>query len=201
MEYLTIKNWETYQHYHSSTRSGGPWIKLYNVLLSDYDFLRLSEKNRLHLIMIWLLANRIGNKIPNDPAYVKSEIGAKSNVDLDLLTREGWLLAQDSAHASNMLAQIRLDQRRSEEIRSEEKTQDPLEMEAWNRDPRYIILENIQLGHNTDFYHFNSVDLERSQFVKVRSDNIKDENFRVSFRITKIKESEKGITRLSHIDQ
>ena len=51
MLYLRVKNWGEFQHY---TKRNPPWIKLYTSLLEDYDFNRLKDQDRLHLMLLWL---------------------------------------------------------------------------------------------------------------------------------------------------
>jgi hypothetical protein len=61
MKYLRVKKWDEHQHY---TDRDPPWIKVYNRLLDDYDFLSLAESAQSHLVKLWLLASRTDNKIP-----------------------------------------------------------------------------------------------------------------------------------------
>jgi hypothetical protein len=89
MKYLQVKNWERFQHYKNKDNPP-PWIKLYNELLTNYEFLELSEIDRYKVMAIWLLASKTRNKIPNDAAYVARCIGVKK-VDLDSLVSRGWL--------------------------------------------------------------------------------------------------------------
>lgn len=94
MKYLSIKNFDQHQHYHRSDWSP-PWIKLYNRLLDDYEFLKLSELAQRHLVCLWLLASRCQNRIPNDLSFVTTGIKAKSVVDLDELILSGFVIPTD----------------------------------------------------------------------------------------------------------
>ena len=94
MKYLSIKSFETLQHYKDWQP---PWIKLYNRLLDDYAFLQLSEIAQRHLICLWLLASRHDNRIPNDLVYITRAIQAKSAVDLDELIIAGFVVPTDTA--------------------------------------------------------------------------------------------------------
>jgi hypothetical protein len=75
-----VKNFERFQHYKDRSP---PWIKLYNELLDDYDFGRLRDASKMHLIAIWLLASRSENKIPYDPEWIARRINATDAIDLD----------------------------------------------------------------------------------------------------------------------
>lgn len=89
-KFLLVKNWDKFQHYGDRTP---PWIKLYNSLLEDFDFAELPDQAKAHLVGIWLLASRLGGKVPNDAKFIASKIGANSKVDLGLLIDSGWLVS------------------------------------------------------------------------------------------------------------
>jgi hypothetical protein len=94
--YLQVKNWERFQHYRDRNP---PWIKFYGELLEDYEFSSLPDEQKAHVVLIWLLASRTNNKIPNDAAWISARISATSPLDLDLLTRAGFIepWAEDAA--------------------------------------------------------------------------------------------------------
>jgi len=87
-QWLQVKNWRLFQHYG---KRSPPWIKLWSLLLDDRDFDKLSERVQLQLVRIWLLASRVGNKLPNDPSWVQNRAGLATLPDLMGLVRAGWL--------------------------------------------------------------------------------------------------------------
>jgi len=89
MQYLSVKNWDEFQHYKDRNP---PWIKLHNQLLEDFDYACLPDASKSHLIAIWLLASRTNNKIPADKRWVAAKIGANTEVDLKLLIESGFLV-------------------------------------------------------------------------------------------------------------
>lgn len=96
MEYLMVKDFARFQHY----RDRGPvWIKLYNAVMDDEAFLALSDAARGHLMLIWLLASRRDNKLPNDAKMVGRAIQSSGRVDLERLVVAGFLLPYQSASA------------------------------------------------------------------------------------------------------
>ena len=112
---FSIKNFEKFQHYKDRSP---PWIKLYNALLEDYDFGALPDASKAHLIAIWLLASRSGNKIPYDPKWVAGHINATEAVDLELFIEAGFIKLNHQVNgleqnASNLLA-TRLTRERAE---------------------------------------------------------------------------------------
>lgn len=97
MRYFKVKNLEKYQHYH--TRNP-PWIKLHQVSTSDPEFVCLPDAAKAHLMLIWLLASRLDNRIPHDEHYVRTQIGARDRVDLAALDHFIELLPASKALAS-----------------------------------------------------------------------------------------------------
>lgn len=92
-DFLYVKNWEQFQQYRDRDPK---WIKLHRDTLDDYEFDGLTEIQQCHLIKIWLLAAKLGNKIPNDPKWIARKIGAQSKVDLDQLVTVGFLFVEKS---------------------------------------------------------------------------------------------------------
>ncbi len=93
MKYLCVRKWDEHQHYKDRDPS---WIKVYNRLLDDFDFLALSEVAQAQLLKLWLLASRTDNRIPYDLAFITSKIGARTAVDIDGLIVAGWLELRDA---------------------------------------------------------------------------------------------------------
>ena len=88
MEYLSVKNWEEFQHYKDREPK---WIKVYRSLLIDYKFDQLSDGEFGILVKTWLLASQMDNKIPNDATWIKNKLGLvrkpklKKYIDLEFL--------------------------------------------------------------------------------------------------------------------
>ena len=80
--YFRVVNFEKFQHYRDRTP---PWIKLHASVLRKYEFTCLDDAAKAHLMLIWLLASRMKNRIPYDPVWVADQISAKVPVDLDEL--------------------------------------------------------------------------------------------------------------------
>lgn len=147
-EYLTVKNFERFQHYKNQG-SAPAWIKLHKSLLLDDDFHSLPDKSKAHLMLIWLLVSqRNDRRIPNNAAWVANHIGATDKVDLKNLVAGGWLIPLDHfakptlEHSNGTgLGQIRIEE---EENRTKEEAiqlsqepdpdliSPPELMESWN---------------------------------------------------------------------
>ena len=61
--FVEVVNWDKFQTYKARRPK---WIKLYNSLLDDLDFLRLSREQRCDLITMWLFASKWDNCIQTD---------------------------------------------------------------------------------------------------------------------------------------
>lgn len=105
MKTFSVKNFERFQHYKDRAP---PWIKLYNELLDDYEFGRLPDASKMHLIAIWLLASRSDNKIPYDSAWVARRINANTKVDLTLLACAGFIVVDQQLHIAEQVASTTL---------------------------------------------------------------------------------------------
>ena len=102
-KYFCVRDYEKYQHYKNRTP---PWIKLYNRILDDDDFEDLPDTTKYHFLAITLLASRTNNKMKYDPAYIKRKISAKTNVNLNLLRKSGFIdLIAGEDTDSNALAE------------------------------------------------------------------------------------------------
>lgn len=73
MDFVRIKNFEKYQHYH--TKSITAWIKLYFAILDDYEFAKLPPERKWYFIGLLLLAGKLNNEIPFDPQFISIRIG------------------------------------------------------------------------------------------------------------------------------
>lgn len=92
--YFRVVGWDDKQHY----RDRDPvWIKLHRTLLDNYEFSRLQDASKSHLMLIWLLAARHNNRVPADPVWVGQRIGATTPVDLQVLADAGFIELEHDA--------------------------------------------------------------------------------------------------------
>ena len=95
MTHLRVKNWGRFQQYKDRTP---PWIKLHTDLLDNYEFSALPDASKAHLILIWVLASKVDNKIPARPDWIATKIFATEPVDLELLIEAGFLEYGDGSN-------------------------------------------------------------------------------------------------------
>ncbi|MFC0131402.1 hypothetical protein CR105_03030 [Massilia eurypsychrophila] len=93
MKFLTIKNWDTFQHYG---KRNPPWIKLHRALLDDYVFCGLPDIAKAHLVLIWLYASQHNGRVPYDAAFLERKLSCE-NVELGELIAAGFLIPPQGA--------------------------------------------------------------------------------------------------------
>ncbi len=138
MLYLRVKNWERFQHYQKRTP---PWIKLHRDLLRDYNFSCLQDASKLHLVLIWLLASQLDNKIPADENFIKNQIGVKGDINFKELINNGFLIDD-----SGLLARCNQDAILETETETETETKRKKEQGAKKSEieilPNWILEQN-----------------------------------------------------------
>jgi hypothetical protein len=89
--YLSIKNWRTFQHYG---KRRPPWVKLYTSILDDEGFEALPDASKLLFLLLFPLAGRLENRIPNDPKYLRRKLPMTGKVDTGPLIAAGFLIVE-----------------------------------------------------------------------------------------------------------
>jgi len=88
VNHISVKNWSNFQHYKDRDP---PWIKLHRALLDDYEFSKLPDSCKCHLMLIWLYAARNNGVVPEDAEFLADKIGANITVDIEMLVNSGFL--------------------------------------------------------------------------------------------------------------
>lgn len=129
---LSVRNFEQYQHYKDRKP---PWIKLYNDVLDDYAFEVLPDASKAHLMLIWLLASRTDNRIPNDPEWIARKIGATGSVDIAGLTSAGFLAESDGLPGPGGTRLAECEQDACPETEEESETKKESESDSGSSEP------------------------------------------------------------------
>ncbi len=136
---LSVKDWGRFQAYKDRNPT---WIKFHLAVLDDYEFQRLPDTAKAHLLLIWLLAARCDNRIPYDVAWIAQRIGVRErNLQLERLLKGGWLFVREAAEVcTDVRTDIRTDVRTDNgtgSVAPEEKRREETETEsdARARDP------------------------------------------------------------------
>ncbi len=101
-----VRNFRKFQHYKHRRP---PWVKLYRAILDDYDFLKLTDAQKWHLVAIFLLQSE-SESLLKDTKYLTDRIHASEPVNLGAISH--WLelidastVLSDASNASNTLAE------------------------------------------------------------------------------------------------
>jgi hypothetical protein len=82
MKYFKVKSLDKWQHYKDRRP---PWIKLHSEILDDYKFTNLKDKEKCHLMLLWLLASQCDNKLPYDPDWITKKLYLSEKINLSTL--------------------------------------------------------------------------------------------------------------------
>lgn len=127
MRYLSIRNLRKHQHYG---KRRPPWIKLHAEVFDDYAFVCLHDASKAHLMLLWLLASQMDNRIPYDLGFISRKIGATTPIDVEELVLQGFIeVSQDDSAA---LA----SRKQSATLETETETEGESEAEAESRGKR-----------------------------------------------------------------
>lgn len=77
---LKVRNLKRYQHYKNRRP---PWVKLYNTITEDYEFVSLPDASKWLAVGLLLLASRYDNHVPADPDWIGKQLGCTEPVDLE----------------------------------------------------------------------------------------------------------------------
>jgi hypothetical protein len=90
MQYFGVKNYERFQHHK---KKGPPWVKLHASILTDIDFLRLTDAQRYQLMALFIVASECDNCIPNDRPYLVHRLSTH-RLQVDALISAGFLYSK-----------------------------------------------------------------------------------------------------------
>lgn len=109
-EYLTVKNWEKFQHYKDRNP---PWIKLHYEIMTSSDWVMLADASKLLAVVCMMIASRNNGQIPANPEYIKRVAYLDKAPNLTPLIECGFLI-NPLADASTMQADARPETYRTE---------------------------------------------------------------------------------------
>lgn len=67
---MKIAKWDVWQSYRKD-RGTPPWIKVHRNLLSNQDWVSLTDQEKGQLVSMWVLAADKGGEIPDDPEFIR----------------------------------------------------------------------------------------------------------------------------------
>jgi hypothetical protein len=117
---LRISNWDVWQTFRKD-RGTPPWIKVYRNLLSNPEWVILTDSEKGHLVSIWLLAADKKGTIPSDPKIIQKMCMIESLPNINKFIELGFLEG-NSLSGGNQVVTIppQLDAPETEKSRVEE---------------------------------------------------------------------------------
>ena len=119
MMYYKVRNWEKFQHYKNRNP---PWVKLHFSLFSSYDWVILTDSERVLALSCVLLASRKQGLIPADAEYVQKTANLHTKPNFKKLVDCGFLegpsdesILQSSASTSS-LSSLKIHKKEAVEI-------------------------------------------------------------------------------------
>ena len=122
MDYLRIKNWDKFQHYHNN--KGTPkWIKLYVDLMIKPSWFQLSDSEKGQLVCIWMVGAGDEGRVPNNAVLLKRVAGLTGSCNTNRFIELGFLeyCSIESLEAGSRESLAPIEENRREENRIEEK--------------------------------------------------------------------------------
>ena len=92
---MKISKWDQWQTFRKD-RGTPPWIKVYRNLLSNEEWVELSDEEKGQLVSIWLLAADKGGEIPDSPKTIQRMAMLDKPPKLNKFIELGFLESNDS---------------------------------------------------------------------------------------------------------
>jgi hypothetical protein len=90
MKYLKIRNWEEWQTYRKD-RGTPPWVKVHRNLMTNHEWMMMSDEEKGQLISLWLIAADKGGKIPADKNILKKMACLDKAPDIEKFIKLQWI--------------------------------------------------------------------------------------------------------------
>ncbi len=123
---MKISNWDTWQTFRKD-RGTPPWIKVYRNLLSNEQWVELSDAEKGHLVSIWILAADKDGTIPDSPKMIQRMAMLDSKPNLSKFIELGFLTTTCQPHGNqeeNLCPQLDAPEKRRVEESRVEKSKD-----------------------------------------------------------------------------
>jgi len=117
---IFVVNWEDRQTYRKD-RGAPPWIKVYRNLFTNKKWAKLSDKEKGHMLSIWILAADDWGKIENDPAFIKRVCMLDEEPNLNKFIELGFLLCECQPNDDQMTAKCPRDDAPETETETEQR--------------------------------------------------------------------------------
>ena len=136
---MKISNWDIWQTFRKD-RGTPPWIKVYRNLLSNEQWVELSDSEKGQLVSIWILAADKDGTIPDSPKMIQRMAMLDSKPNLSKFIDLGFMTTTcqpDGNHEIKPCPQVDAPEKRREDESRSEKSKtiwvapDNLNLKAW----------------------------------------------------------------------
>lgn len=100
MQYIYISNWDKWQSYRSD-RGTPPWIKIYRNLMTNAEWISLSDSEKGQLVSMWIAAADKLGKLPADKKVIKKICSLDVEPNINKFIDLGFLYVNDAKMTSN----------------------------------------------------------------------------------------------------
>jgi hypothetical protein len=90
---MKIKNWDKWQTYRQD-RGAPPWIKVHRNLMSNSDWVGMSDAEKGQLVSMWIVAADKAGHLPDDPAMIRKMCILDGTPDINKFKRLGFIDAK-----------------------------------------------------------------------------------------------------------
>lgn len=116
--WIVVRNWERFQHPDVLRTERPAWVKTHTNLLTDDDFLELSDRRRGLLVCLWLLYASAHGRVAVNTRRLSHLLSMRiTSADLEALNHAGFIKFCASKPASTHASKVAsLEESREEEV-------------------------------------------------------------------------------------
>ena len=100
MEYLRIRNWDSYQ---DTAGRGTSYVKVQTSILTDMEYMCMPNEERLCFLLLLVYAGVNANKLPADPEHIQHLCHLDVTPDVTLMIKRGLVEPWDEIKHNKML--------------------------------------------------------------------------------------------------
>ena len=106
MTTIRVTNWGKWQSYRRD-RGAPPWIKVYRNLMSNAEWVSLTDAEKGQLVSIWLVAADKGGEVPADPAILRKVCQLDERPNINKFIELGFMSPNGCQDAAKLTTERR----------------------------------------------------------------------------------------------
>jgi len=137
---MLVKGWDKWQTYRKD-RGTPPWIKVYRNLMSNVEWVSLSDAEKGQLVSMWIIAADKSGQLPDDPAVLQRMCMLSSKPNIRKFKQLGFMVTSRLPSGNHVVTdppEVDAPETETETYKGETETEtkgdfpDWLPMEDWN---------------------------------------------------------------------